>query len=1165
MGLLVWLQAGTGSFGSIGWYRRLAIGRVKKSCILTISSNLPRPDGDPVTLARVPVAVLTLAALLTASRFASAVPGDGSGTEASASAPAAGIRDPQAEAAGFGMPEGFVVELFAAEPDVMNPVAFSIDEQGHVYVCESFRQNRGVTDNRGHDRQWVEADLAAQTVADRIAYHRRLLGDQGRSYEQHEDRVRRLVDTDGDGRADRADVFANGYKRLEDGTAAGVLARRGDVWLTCIPSLDRLRDLDGDGRIDRDSDESQTLSTGYGVRVAYRGHDLHGLTLGPDGRIYFTIGDRGFHIEHDGRLDHEPGRGAVFRCDPDGRHLEVVAVGLRNPQEVAFDDLGNLFTVDNNSDAGDKARLVHLVPGSDSGWRMEYQYLDDRGPWHREKIWHTANADQPAFCLPPLAHVGAGPSGMAFYPGTGLGPHFAGRFLLVDFRGGAATSSIRTFRVVPRGGSFDVADEEETITNVLATDVEIGPDGAIWVSDWVEGWDGVGKGRLWRFLPRERTADETSVVAEVKSLLAGDWAAIKEPRLVGLLGHVDRRIRQEAQWELVRREATSALTGVLADDTASRFARIHAIQGLAQRLRAGDATAAPPLEAATTHADSGLRQVASRGLGDCPPDAACRLQARAALAARLADVDPQVVVTAATSLGRLGRRHGDDPAVLDAVVAVVRSPAIDDRFVRHAATLAIAGAATPAVLDALVADSSPAVRLAACVACRRLEDRRLATLVADESAAVATEAARAIHDLALDPLLPALAARAATGPAHDAFLRRAVSAAEQVGTPEAVQSLLAVVGRADASAEARGEAIDALRSFASPPRVNRVTGVWLPNAGPRDAAPAREAVAAALDDLVHPAAAGLDEDLRSALLTAASRLGVADVAPLLRSWCGDTAMSASSRARALDALLAAGDPEALGLADRLLVDREPAVRMAARRVRSAQRPTAEIVPDLVDACGGPEVAERQQAVELLAGVSVPAADEAIAALAAKRRDGTLDPTIALEVKEAARLRLGAVDNPVDPADPLSAWGDVLAGGDPSRGRHVFFAKEEVSCVRCHLAEGKGGDVGPRLDGIAKTRDPRYLLEAIVHPDARVADGFGTTVIITDEGLAFSGIVAEETAESITLKLPDGKQQTIEVASIEERARGPSSMPADLAGKLSRRELRDLLAWLQSLK
>lgn len=1108
---------------------------------------------------------LGVATLLTAEAVvAVAVPGLDPAAAPAPPTVAPASDEPRQAATTFGLPDGFVVELFAAEPDIANPVAFSVDERGEVFVCETFRQSRGVTDNRGHDRTWVEADLAARTVADRIAYHNRLLGAAAADYERYDDRVRRLADTDGDGRADRVTVFAEGFNRLQDGSAAGILARRGDVWLTCIPSLYRLRDLNGDGRCDRTPEERQVLSTGYGVRVAYRGHDLHGLVLGPDARLYFSIGDRGFHVEHEGTLDAEPGRGAVFRCDPDGRNLEVVAIGLRNPQELAFDDLGNLFTVDNNSDAGDKARLVHLPFGSDSGWRMEYQYLDDRGPWHREKIWHTECDGQPACSLPPVAHVSSGPSGFVAYPGTGLTPHFAGRFLLADFRGSAATSAVRSFRVQPRGGSFAIADDEETIRGVLATDVEVGPDGAIWVSDWVQSWDGEGKGRLWRFLPRKRSAEDTRLVAEVRELLAEEWRAFDAPRLVALLAHPDRRIRLEAQWELARRGATATLAEVLAAPTSTPATRIHAIQGLAQRLRAGDRAAVGPLLAAASGPDGDLRMVAARGLGDSPPDSDRRV-VRDVLGRLLADENPQVVVAAATSLGRLGRRADDDPAVAAAVGSLARSSAIHDRTVRHAATLAIAGMAPPDLVESLLDDPAPPVRLLACLALRRLRDDRLARLLDDDDEAVATEAARAIHDLPLDHLLPALAARAASGPADEAFLRRAVSAAEQVGTADAARALLAVVARGDAPAEARAEAIDALRSWADPPRVNRVNGVWLPHAGRRDATVARDAVAAAVGDLMRSDTARLDESQRSALLAAASTLGVADVAPLLRQWCTDLTMSPASRSRALDTLRESGDAESAALADRLVTDREPLVRMAARRARAARAPTAALVADLVAACGGPDLAERQQAVGLLAAISEPAASEAVATLAAGLRAGTLDPGIALEVKEAARIRLGTAPDGGDPADPLSTWSDVLAGGDAARGRHVFFTKEEVSCVRCHQAEGKGGDVGPRLDGIAKTRDPRHLLEAIVNPNAHVTDGYATVVVLTDEGTTVSGVVAEETADLLTLKLADGRVEKIPTATIEERASGPSSMPADLAGKLSRRELRDLQAWLQGLR
>ena len=150
-------------------------------------------------------------------------------------------------------------------------------------------------------------------------------------------------------------------------------------------------------------------------------------------------------------------------------------------------------------------------------------------------------------------------------------------------------------------------------------------------------------------------------------------------------------------------------------------------------------------------------------------------------------------------------------------------------------------------------------------------------------------------------------------------------------------------------------------------------------------------------------------------------------------------------------------------------------------------------------------------------------------------------------------------------DSTAAWRDCLDGGDAAKGRAIFFGKVAVSCVRCHRAEGVGGDVGPKLDGIAKEKDRQYLLEAIVAPDAKVADAFRTTVIITDDGRTVAGIVTGEKDGVLTLKTADGGMVEVPLNTIEDRASGPSSMPADLAGKLTRRELRDLVAWLSSLR
>src|SRR6185503_11254415 len=183
----------------------------------------------------------------------------------------------------FAFPKGIEVELFAAEPRLANPVSFALDEHGTAYVGETFRHHQGVTDIRDH-MDWNDDDLAARTVEDRVAYFKKHLGDKFPEFERACERVRLIRDTDGDGIADKATVFADRFHSAADGIGASLLSYQGDVFYTCIPSLWLLRDDDEDGV----AEVQRELSTGYGVHVALLGHDLHGLRIGPDRKLYFS-------------------------------------------------------------------------------------------------------------------------------------------------------------------------------------------------------------------------------------------------------------------------------------------------------------------------------------------------------------------------------------------------------------------------------------------------------------------------------------------------------------------------------------------------------------------------------------------------------------------------------------------------------------------------------------------------------------------------------------------------------------------------------------------------------------------------------------------------------------------------------------------------------------
>ena len=381
-------------------------------------------------------------------------------------------------------PEGFKAQVIASSPALQNPVAFDVDELNRFFVVESFRLNNGVVDMRSH-MDWLEEELAIQQVAQRLDMMRRHTPPE--SFEERwtsaSERIVRLVDSTGDGLLDQRTVFAEDFDAPEDGVAAGILASAGpegesDVWFACIPALYQIWDADGDGV----SDGRRQHSTGYGLRFSLTGHDLHGLTVGPDLRLYFSIGDRGFNVvTREGKRLVGLGMGAVLRCELDGSGLEVFCNGLRNPQELAFDDWGNLFTADNNSDAGDKARWTVLLEGSDSGWRQAYQWVEvpnARGPWLGEELWKPHFPGQLSYLLPPMANATDGPSGLVAYPGVGDDPSLEGSFLVCDFRGDAKHSGILRLKNAPDGAGFKLVENERYVWNTLPTDVDFGPDGA---------------------------------------------------------------------------------------------------------------------------------------------------------------------------------------------------------------------------------------------------------------------------------------------------------------------------------------------------------------------------------------------------------------------------------------------------------------------------------------------------------------------------------------------------------------------------------------------------------------------------------------------------------------------------------------------------------------
>ena len=1084
----------------------------------------------------------------------------------------------------FRVSEGFKVELFAAEPMLANPVAFALDEKNRVYVAETFRVHSGVTDNRSH-MDWLDVDLASKTPEDRVEMYRKFAGDKFLDmYGVAHDRIRLVEDRDGDGKADRSTVFADGFNKPEDGIGSGLLVRGKDVWYTCIPDLWHLRDEDGDGK----ADSRQSLQHGYGVHVALLGHDSHGLRMGPDGRLYFSIGDRALNIKTaDGRSITNLESGTVLRCEPDGSDLELFATGLRNPQELAFNEFGDLFTVDNNSDSGDRARCVQVVEGGDSGWRIGFQYIESpnsRGSWNAEKLWHPAHEGQPAFLLPPIANISDGPSGLAHDPGTGFPDSYRGHFFLADFRGSSGSSGIRSFALKPKGPSYELVDSKEFLWSLLATDCDFGTDGSMYVSDWVEGWEKPGKGRIYKVTPT--TTDPR--VAEVKALIAEGFSHRANEELVKLLAHPDQRVRQEAQFALAAKgkDSVETLSAVTKSD-AHQLARLHAIWGLGQIGRKQHGTVTEQLAALFSDSDVEVRAQAARTLADAlapprlispfrPPLANVRAINfyRPQIYPLLRDKSPRVRMFAALGIAAMGPRMYIAPfKCKDAVAPLVALLRTDGRdpILRHAAVMGLVGTDDADEILKFASDDSAPARMGVLLALRRLGRPEVARFLDDKDPAIVVEAARAINDAPIEPAMPALAAKLAPG-LPEPLLRRAINANLRVGGTEAAARLADFAAAKDAPESTRVEALETLASWPNPSGRDRILGTWRPVA----THPAEEA-ASSLRRVLPEILASAPDRVRLAGARAAGALKVKEAGPALLALVADAGRAGEARAEAIKALDAIEDPKLAEAVKVAVADKDPKVRVEGQRLLAKLDP-ADAVGVLESSLNAGSLAERQGALTILGELKRPEAD----AMLARRLDdllvGKAPADVQLELIEAAGKRSDPVvkeklsryetSRPAD--DPVARYREALAGGDAERGRKIFTAKAEVECVRCHrvragTGEGVGGDVGPDLTAVGG-RSPRdYILESIVAPNRKIAKGFETTVLALADGRTVAGIVKAEDSKRLKLQPPQGPAVEVEVADIEERKTGLSGMPEDLVKHLSRAEIRDLVEFLSHLK
>ena len=608
-------------------------------------------------------------------------------------------------------PPGIKVGLVAREPLVRNPCALAFDARGRLFVGQGPQYRNPKPDTPG-------------------------------------DTVEILIDTDGDGIADRTRTFARGLNCIQ-----GLAWRGNELWIANSPDLTIVRDLDGDD----EADEYVQVYTDLGNIE----HALHGLNFAPDGKLYMSKGNskglnqpgrvapkafrelfdlpdlpgvpdlpppRTFTRDTYRRTYQDPqddwGRmGGILRCDPDGTRLEIVARGFRNPWDIGFDSGFNWLGTDNDQSEGDRIFMPFF--GADFGWAHRWS-----SSWTGENHLPTVPISGPVF-------TGSG-TGITFYDHPQLPPEFRGVWFINDYL--HRTTYVYRPRwdgalLQPQGGRWEpFLRAGASLFNPV--DIEPGPDGALYLTGW-----GAELGAVFRDGQQRNEGRVFRVSAPAHP--AADWrqphrarpaAAWTFTELAADLGSPVAVWRTNAQDELVRRGSAIRpdLIRLLTSGgltTARETWALWTLGRLEPRNPEIDAWFAATGRSLSPNARlQSLRIVAHRRREE-------RLSTPlpAFVAEALRDPEPRVRFTALQSIGQ-----ARESRLIDAVCAAAETEI--DRVASYAAWQALREIAPPEKLRELLQDRRGPVRRAALLALLELgalDEAGVRALVNDPDSATA--------------------------------------------------------------------------------------------------------------------------------------------------------------------------------------------------------------------------------------------------------------------------------------------------------------------------------------------------------------------------------------------------------------------------------------------
>jgi len=977
----------------------------------------------------------------------------------------------------FDLDANLEISLYAENPLLAKPIHMNFDERGRLWVASS---------------EVYPQIKPGQEATDKIII---------------------LEDTDGDGKAEKSTIFADGLL-----IPTGILPGDGGAYIGASTELLHMKDTDGDGV----ADQRRVVLSAFGTEDTH--HILHTLRWGHDGQLYMN---QSIYIHTHAETPHGVVRlnsGGILNLRVPTMELGIHMKGLVNSWGHAIDDFGQSFATDGASSAeAGQGGLFHVVP--------QAMYLTYAGA--RRILQSASPGSYPKF------------AGIEYL----RSPHFPD-----DWQGGYVTCDFRAHRIVrfaidEKDSSYVTREMPDLVrTKDVAfrpIDIKLGPDGALYIADWSNPIIQHGEvdfrdprrdhehGRIWRVSYKGR-----------KTAPRQDLVNAKNTELLANLTSHNLFTKEQSKRLLTERGA--AIASDLAAWTKAQNAEPNLLEAL-WMYQSIDVVEPKLLEQLLNAKDGKVRAAAVRvlafwqerlpadpvklasawqGWPPAPlPLARAELPSARALellAARVADDHPRVRLEAVRALARIPTARAAELAL--SVLGKPLDPKLD-----YALWLTINDLAEPWLAAVKSGAWKPAGR-----------DKQLEfALKAIEPA----QASEVLGQLLGDAPLP----KDGSGPWIDLI--------GQAGTAKELRKLFDQVLQNGFDETATARALTALNQAAR-----------LRNVKPGGNTPEVGALFSHANEKVRLEAvrlAGGWKNLGKYFPELGKLAGGKDTAPALRDAAFATLRDIGGQG-AIDSLtpLTAKGTDAA-------VRQQAVLALAALRLDKALPAAVEVLSETSTETDALAI---WRSLLNIKGAA-PALAKALpksgippvvgkAGLRAAREGGRNEPDLILAITRGSGLDEGEVS--LSEAELKQLARDVQSKGDPARGEAIYRRKE-LSCVACHAIGGAGGKVGPDMTSIGASAPVDYLIESVWFPNKKIKEGYHAVTVETKDNEEYSGVLVRESNEQIILRDATGKEITVAKNNVADRRIGTLSlMPAGLIDGLAQQDRIDLFRFLSEL-